>query len=154
MPIPTNPTGFYKRATLMLGMSIHDNAWMVLDKFVVNGPIGGPFTFSIHYDGVHTLDSTGNYPTRKKAFEAMEKIVTLLALEDANKNDWVYFQILPSGFGQRFEVREDILSLPFAVSQPVYPDVPSAKLGYNKLKQALLDEGMHIVDHLLLRPLP
>ncbi len=154
VPKPSNPTGLHKRASLMLGMSIHDNAWMVLDKFVVNGPIGGPFTFSIHYDGVHTLDSTGNYPTRKKAFEAMEKIVTLLALEDANKNDWVYFQILPSGFGQRFEVREDILSLPFAVSQPVYPDVPSAKLGYNKLKQALLDEGMHIVDHLLLRPLP
>jgi hypothetical protein len=153
IPIPSNATGLHKRATRMLGMSIYDNYWMVLDKFIVTMIAANQFKFSIQYDSTHTLDSIKIYTSEKEAFAAMEKLVTLIAMEDEDPDDWVFFTIKASGGGQRLEVTEDGINV-IAVSQPVYPNVNAAIDGYKKLRQALLDEGMHVVDHLLLRPLP
>jgi hypothetical protein len=153
IPLPHNPTGLHKRTTRMLGMSIKDNYWMILDKFIVNQITPTQFSFTIQYDDTHTLVSVANYPTKKEAFQAMEKLVELIAPEDEHPDDWVFFRIKTFGAGQRIEVSADGITN-IAVSQPVYLTVNAAKEGYKKIRQALLDEGMHIIDHLLLRPLP
>lgn len=153
IPLPSNATGLHKRASLLLGMAINDNAWMVLNKFMVV-PQAGKFKFIFQYDSTHNLSSTVLYNTQQEAFAAMESLVTLITLEDMEPANWVYFQILPFGGGFRFEVRPTPADPVFAVSAPVYPNVQAAKNAFATLKESLLTEGMHIIEHLLLRPLP
>lgn len=153
IPLPHNATGLQKRAARLLGMSVKDNGWLVLDKFIVTQIAAGKYKFTIQYDDAQTLESIVNYPTEVAAFEAMEDLVPLVAREDTDPGDWIYFRIKAFGGGQRIEVTTDGTTT-IAVSAPVYPTVNAAIAGYKKLRQALLDEGMHVIDHLLLRPLP
>ncbi len=153
IPLPANPTGLHKRASLMLGMSITDNSWMVLNKFTVV-PQAGQFKFIFQYDPGHTLSSTVLYATEQEAFAAMETLVEIVAKEDMDPVNWLYFQILPFGGGFRFAVRPTTASPVFAVSAPVYPSIQAAKNAFPVLKASLLAEGMHIIEHILLRPLP
>jgi hypothetical protein len=154
IPKPSNPTGLHKRATLMLGMNIHDNSNLALNKFFVQ-PVGLQFQFVVQYDPTHQLISVNLYNTEKEAFVAMEKIVVLMMDEDNPDTDNVYFEVKAFGGGHRIEVKESMAALtPYAVSTPVYAMPLLAEQAIKLLKQAFLDEGMHVIDHLLLRPLP
>jgi hypothetical protein len=154
IPKPSNPTGLHKRATLMLGMNILDNANLALNKFSVI-PSGLQFQFVVQYDSLHQLISVNLYNTEKEAFAAMEKIIVLMMDEDNPDTDNVYFEVKPFGGGHRIEVKESMAALTlYAVSTPVYPMPLLAQQAIKLLKQAFLDEGMHIIEHLLLRPLP
>ncbi len=154
IPRPSNPTGLHKRTTLMLGMNINDNSNLALNKFTVQ-PSGAKFQFVVKYDPTHELTSVNLYNTEKEAFVAMEKIVTLMIDEDNPDTDNVYFEAKAFGGGFRIEVKETPAALTlYAVSSPVYATMLLAKEAIKLLKQVFLDEGMHIIEHLLLRPLP
>jgi hypothetical protein len=153
IPAPSNSTGLQKRTTLMLGMNINDNSNLVENKFTVV-PSGLKFQFEIKYDAAHKLTSVGLYNTDKEAYAAMEKIVEFIIKENNPDTDDVYFEVNASGGGFRIQVKEPGAVTPFAVSSPVYPSQPAGAEGLAILKKIFTDEGMHVIDHLLLRPLP
>lgn len=167
VPDPANPTGLHKRASLMLGMNINDNSDLAFEKFTFTEipavlPATVPaYKFSVKYDSAHSLDSVNEYAgdTReealKKASAAMEKLVTLMMDENNADSDNEYFEVKSTSGGFRIEVKETPSDItPYAVSSPGYASVPLAQDGIKMLKQSLGDEGMHVIDHLLLRPLP
>jgi hypothetical protein len=167
VPSPANPTGLHKRAALLLGMNITDNTNLALNKFVfIEVPPIAPstvpgFRFSVQYDTSHSLTSVKTYTgatkteANKNASAAMEILVTIIMDENREENDNIYFEVKPFSGGHRIEVKENPADVsPYAVSSPVYATVPLAEAGIKLLKQSLGDEGLHVVDHLLLRPLP
>ncbi|GEO11928.1 hypothetical protein [Segetibacter aerophilus] len=154
MPHPSNPTGLHKRTSLMLGMNIHDNSNLALNKFFVL-PSGLQFQFVVQYDGAHQLVSVNLYATDKLAFAAMEKIVELMIDEDNPDTENVYFEVKPFGGGHRIEVKESMGAVtPYAVSTPVYATPLLAQEAIKSVKKIFVDEGMKVIDHLLLRALP
>lgn len=166
-PSLANPAGLHKRAALLLGMNQTDNANLALNKFTfIEIPPMSPstvpgFRFSVQYDASHSLTSVKTYvgdnktEANKNASSAMEKIVTLLMDENREGNDNIYFEVKSFSGGYRIEVKENPADVtPYAVSSPVYASVPLARDGIKLLKQVLNDEGMHVLEHLLLRPLP
>lgn len=154
IPVPSNPTGLHKRTTLMLGMNINDNSNLVENKFIVQSS-GAKFGFVVQYDVIHQVTSVNLYNTEQEAFDAMEKIVTLITDENDPDTDNVYFEVKPFAAGFRIEIKETPASLtPFAISSPVYPSVQLTGEGAILLKTIFMDEGMHVIDQLLLRPLP
>jgi hypothetical protein len=167
IPEPDNPTGLHKRTTLMLGMNIINNADLAFNKFAfIEIPAVAPSTiptykFSVLYDATHSLDSVNEYAgdsmeeANKKASSAMEKLVTLIMDENNPDTENTYFEVNPVTGGYRIEVKETpTAAVPYAVSSPVYTNVLDAQEGIKLLKKVFGDEGMHVIDHLLLRPLP
>ena len=154
IPAPSNPSGLQKRTTLMLGMNITDNSNLADDKFTVV-PAAAKFQFIIKYDGVNQLSSVNLYNTELEAFVAMEKIVILIMDENNPDTDNVYFEVKPFTGNFKIEVKNTIAALaPFAVSSTTYSSILLAQAGIKLLKAIFMDEGMHIIDQLLLRPLP
>ncbi|MDZ4749825.1 MAG: hypothetical protein SH808_15195 [Saprospiraceae bacterium] len=154
IPLPSNGTGLHKRASRLLGMRIDDNSDMVTGKFTVI-PSGLKFKFQISYDSPHVLTAVDEYDTVEAAFAAMEKIVTFLMDEDDPDTDNIYFEAKAAPGGFRIEVKETPTALTlYAVSSPVYVTLQEAQEKIASLREVLLDEGMHIIEHLLLRPLP
>lgn len=167
IPEPVNPTGLHKRTTLMLGMNMNENANLALNKFTfIKIPAVPPSTiptymFSVQYDSTHSFISVNEYAgdsqteAIKKASAAMEILVTLIMDENKADTDNTYFEVKPFSGGFRIEVKETPASTsPYAVSSPVYASISLAQAGIKLLKQVFGDEGMHVIDHLLLRPLP
>ena len=154
IPAPANPSGLQKRAALMLGMNITDNSNLADNKFTVI-PSAGKFQFVIKYDGINQLSSVNLYNTEIEAFVAMEKIVTLIMDENNPDTDNVYFEAKPFAGKFRIEVKDTPAALtPMAVSSPLYNTLLMAQAGIKLLKAIFMDEGMHVIDQLLLRPLP
>ena len=154
IPQPSNATGLHKRGATLLGIDSKDNSFLVENKFTVV-PAAGNFKFVINYDTGRQFMSVNVYTTERKAFEAMEKIVPLI-IEDNNANNIAkYFEVKPFGGSFRIEVKETLASIiAYAVSSPVYATILLANDGLQKLKEIFMYEGMHIIEHLLLRPLP
>ena len=179
IPQPSNATGLHKRTTLMLGMNINDNRHLAFGRFTfVQSPPVAPSTahtykFSVLFDGRHALTSVVAYQgstgaaaagktdleieeeAKRTASAAMEKLVAFIIDEENANTDNVYFEVKAFGGGFRIEVKESPAALaPYAVSAPVYASSNAAKNGLKKLKAVFFDEGMHVIEQLLLRPLP
>lgn len=153
IPQPANPTGLHKRATLMLGMNINDNRTLVLNKFTVV-PSGLKFRFEVKYATGKSLTSVDEYDTVPKAFAAMEKVAVLAINENNSKIGEVYFSVQPTVGGFRIEVKENPAAAALYAVSSVYAQKADAQADISKLKAVFFDEGMHLVEHLLLRPLP
>ncbi len=179
IPQPSNASGLQKRASLLLGMNINDNSNFALGRYsFIQNPAIFPYTahtfkFSIQYEGAHALTSVKAYEgstgtnaigkpdseieeeAKRKASSAMEKLTAWAIDENDPNTNNVYFEAKPFGGGFRIEVKETPTSVTlYAISDPLYPTLLLANDGIKKLKKMFFDEGMHIVEHLLLRPLP
>ncbi len=149
-PLPSNAAGLQKRASRLLGMQISDNDWLVLERFLVTEVSPGKFGFEIVYnsDG-DKVKGTLEYASEKEAFQAIEQIVAW-SLSDQKAT---VFGILLSA-GQHF----------ITINKPDTTLVAESTIGYATpllAQQALEDlfaafyrDGIKVVDHLLLRPLP
>ena len=154
IPKPSNATGLHKRAALLLGMNIADNSNLALNKFIVQ-PFGLQFQFVVQYDALHQVTSVNFYATEAEAFTAIEKIIQLIIDENNKDNDNIYFEAKAFGGGFRIEIKETTSALtPFAVSSPLYTTIAEAEDAIPLFKNIFFDEGMHVIEHVLLRPLP
>jgi hypothetical protein len=153
IPSPSNPTGLHKRATLMLGMNINDNTNLVLGKFTVKAA-ASKFVFEVKYDTGKSLTSVAEYDSIPDAFAAMERVGVFATNEDNSAIDAVYFEVKPTVGGFSIEVKADPSAVVSYAVSSVYPLQSDAKAGLEKLKELFSDEGVHLLEHILLRPLP
>ncbi|HSK12864.1 MAG TPA: hypothetical protein VK907_06585, partial [Phnomibacter sp.] len=148
-PLPSNGSGLQRRASMMLGMQVQDNAPLVLGTFHVEEEAPGLFRFQLIYDEPAKLLSAVQYPGMKDAFMAMEKMVPLSIRADAD----MLFTTLEAG-GKFFpEIRLPDHTV-FATGDQGYDTHAEADDALAKIRQILHREGMKLVDHILLRPLP
>ncbi|MBV9963770.1 MAG: hypothetical protein JO072_16125, partial [Parafilimonas sp.] len=154
IPVAANATGLQKRTSAMLGMNTSNSSNLALNKFFVQ-PNGSNFQFILQYNATHQLISTGTYSSEKEAFAAMENIVPLIIDENDENNSNIYFKVKAVSGGFHVEIKQDPNAAAiFATSTPVYTTKPAAQKAIELIKQAFLDEGMHVIEHILLRPLP
>jgi hypothetical protein len=151
IPMPGNATGLHKRTALMLGMDQHDNRPLVFNRFSAN-PAAGKFEFTVNLGDGHLLTSEKKYDTEKLAFEALERIISMIAAQNNGTATVAHFSVQPAGGGFRVEIR-DFNDTVYAVSDNAFTS-EQAHNALKKLKSFFNHEGMHIVEHLLLRPLP
>lgn len=153
IPVPANASGLHQRATLMLGMNINDNRDLVLNKFTVVAS-GPKFKFEVKYAPGKVLGSVQEYDTMPEAFAAMERVALIVISEDNSKVGAAYIEARATVGGFRIEVRVTPGAADSYAVSPVYATQAEAIAGIAQLKGVYADEGMHVVEHLLLRPLP
>ena len=153
IPLPSNPSGLHKRATLMLGMTINDNSNLVNNKFTVV-PSGLKFKFQANYDTGKSLTSVAEFDTIQEAFSAMEELAVLAINEQNSTVNEIHFSVKPVNGGFCIEVKQKpAMAMVYAIST-TYSLKAEAQAGITLLQSIFFDEGMHLVEHLLLRPLP
>jgi hypothetical protein len=123
----------------------------------VTGNTTSGFRFVITYKPGETFapEAGKRFPTEVEAYNAMERIITLAAGESDSEADWKYFKVEASGTKFRLVVRESA-SQPILGLTTLFTKRDQAAAAFDILRQSLLDgcEGMHVFEHILLRPLP